>query len=339
MKILMAAFLMLFISSEHFARTDSKILPDSFSSAIVTLQAFDEKGVLLSQTLGFFVNDEADVITSYSILEGATRYKVITQDGKDFFVTKIVSDERQKNIVLLSTNAPQKTYPVIPINPFPVKPQEKALALVLSTNSKISSVEVIISKIQQDLYTDKLFFNSGFPVLPQGVLLVSKQGEFLGFGNWQDTDKNGFVVLAGVRLSTLVQGLIESRKFNDKIARLDTTTDTRKDDELTKIEGDIEGKAIKRVAPKYPKLAKSNRVQALIHVQINVDEQGNVFKAIGKIIHITTAENVADQTAEASGEVLKKAAIDAAYQWKFAPTIKDGKAIKVIGRLAFNFVH
>jgi hypothetical protein len=340
MKILMTTFLLLFNLSEHFAQTNSKTFPDSFSQPIVTLQAFDENGTLLRQTFGLFVNDEADVITNYSILEGAMRYKVITHDGKDFYVTKIVLDEQQKHIVLLSTNAPQKTYPIMQINKTTTKSQEKAFALVLGANSETSSVEVTISKIQKDLYTDKLFFDSEFPVSPQGALLVNQQGEFLGFGNWQNSDKNGFVALAGVGLPVIIQGLIESRKLNDKIARLDTAPDAHKDDEGSiKIEGEIEGKAIKRFAPKYPKLAKSNRIQALIHVQINVDEQGNVFKAVGKIKHLTKSENVSEQVAEESGEILKKAATEAAYKWRFTPTIQDGKPIKVIGWLAFNFVH
>ena len=81
-------------------------------------------------------------------------------------------------------------------------------------------------------------------------------------------------------------------------------------------------KAIKQVAPLYPSVAKSNGIRGQVEVAVEVDERGQVIKAV-----------------VVSGPTLLRVASEqAAKQWKFSQTLSaEGKPIKVSGVITFNF--
>jgi TonB family protein len=85
--------------------------------------------------------------------------------------------------------------------------------------------------------------------------------------------------------------------------------------------GMLEGSATRKVAPAYPPIAKAAKAQGSVQVNVTVDENGNVAAA------------------EAVGghPLLRDAAIEAAKQWQFKPTLVGGEAVKVQGILTFNF--
>jgi TonB family protein len=91
---------------------------------------------------------------------------------------------------------------------------------------------------------------------------------------------------------------------------------------IVRKQGDVlRGSAINLVEPAYPPLAKAARVSGSVVVEVTVDEQGNVI-ALRPV----------------SGHpLLRDAAVAAARQWKFTPTLLSGVAVKVIGTLTFNF--
>jgi Ca-activated chloride channel homolog len=81
-------------------------------------------------------------------------------------------------------------------------------------------------------------------------------------------------------------------------------------------------KLIKRVEPEYPEKAKRARVQGIVFLMIEVDEQGNVVEAELKRGH----------------PLLVKAAIEAVKKWKYQPTILNGAPVRVIAAVSINFV-
>ena len=87
--------------------------------------------------------------------------------------------------------------------------------------------------------------------------------------------------------------------------------------------GVVNGKAIKLVQPPYPPIAKAAHVSGQVTVEVFIDENGDVFFA-----------------AAVSGHpLLQAAAIGAARQSKFTPTISAGKPVKVTGVVVYNFVE
>lgn len=84
----------------------------------------------------------------------------------------------------------------------------------------------------------------------------------------------------------------------------------------------ITSKAISKPAPAYPTVAKAAGIQGSVSVQILIDEQGRVVSA---------------KASNGSG-MLMPAAVQAALQARFSPTLLNGRPVKVTGVITYNFV-
>jgi protein TonB len=84
----------------------------------------------------------------------------------------------------------------------------------------------------------------------------------------------------------------------------------------------ILSKTLSKPAPPYPLIAKETHTQGPVVVQIVIDEQGHVISA--KALN--------------GSPLLQAAAVQAAYQARFTPTILGGQAVKVTGSITYNFV-
>jgi TonB family protein len=85
--------------------------------------------------------------------------------------------------------------------------------------------------------------------------------------------------------------------------------------------GSLTDKGTSKIVPSYPQIAKSAGVSGLVRVKVVVDERGSVAS-------IAWIEGPM---------LLRQAAQDAARQWKFPPTIVDGRPVRVAGYIDFAF--
>jgi TonB family protein len=83
----------------------------------------------------------------------------------------------------------------------------------------------------------------------------------------------------------------------------------------------LQGMAIRRVEPSYPPMARAAKVGGQVVVEVTIDERGYVIAA----------------SPITGNPLLKDAATAAAMGWKFVATTFDGRPVKVIGTIAFNF--
>jgi len=86
-------------------------------------------------------------------------------------------------------------------------------------------------------------------------------------------------------------------------------------------EGVLQGGAISREVPRYPDIAKRAGIQGPVQVLVTIDETGRVIEA----------------TVVNGNPLLRQAALDAAWRWKFSPTMLSRVAVRVQGILTFNF--
>ena len=86
--------------------------------------------------------------------------------------------------------------------------------------------------------------------------------------------------------------------------------------------GILNEKAISKPQPPYPPAAKAARAQGSVSVDVTVDETGSVISA----------------EAVSGHPLLRAAAVAAAKQAKFSPTLVQGEPVKVSGLLTYNFV-
>ncbi|MCA1618831.1 MAG: TonB family protein [Acidobacteria bacterium] len=86
--------------------------------------------------------------------------------------------------------------------------------------------------------------------------------------------------------------------------------------------GELDDKVTANPVPAYPPLAKAARASGLVKVKVTVDETGRVISA----------------EAVSGHPLLREAAVAAARQARFSPTLVDGKPVKVDGVVSYNFV-
>jgi protein TonB len=86
-------------------------------------------------------------------------------------------------------------------------------------------------------------------------------------------------------------------------------------------EGVIKGSAIVRPEPIYPPLARTWRITGDVQIEITIGDDGNVIAA-----QILTGH-----------PLLQQAALSAARQWKFKPTLLNNSPVKVQGIITFRF--
>ena len=85
--------------------------------------------------------------------------------------------------------------------------------------------------------------------------------------------------------------------------------------------GVLNGKAISLPAPEYPAIARQAKVSGAVAVQVTIDENGSVISA----------------RAVSGHPLLQGAAVAAARQAKFSPTLLMGEPVKVNGVIVYNF--
>jgi TonB family protein len=92
--------------------------------------------------------------------------------------------------------------------------------------------------------------------------------------------------------------------------------------ESMRVGGNVqESKIIKRVEPVYPEPAKRARVEQIVMLEVNVDEEGIVSS-----VRVIRGHPLLDQ-----------AAIDAVKQWVYSPTLLNGEKIPVITTVTVVF--
>lgn len=84
----------------------------------------------------------------------------------------------------------------------------------------------------------------------------------------------------------------------------------------------LNSQAISLPKPPYPPMAKLTHVSGTVSVQVLLDETGKVISARAVAGHPT----------------LTHAAVEAAYQARFTPTVLNGTPVKVSGLITYNFI-
>lgn len=79
---------------------------------------------------------------------------------------------------------------------------------------------------------------------------------------------------------------------------------------------------IHRIEPQYPAIAKIARVSGTVELRAIIGRDGSV-SSIEVLI---------------GNPLLARAAVEAARQWRYRPTILDGEAVEVETRITVNFV-
>lgn len=83
--------------------------------ATVVILAYNKKGRLIDQGIGFIVDQSGDIITTKALFDEAPRAEVRTQDGKHHSIDKVIAGDRESDIIKISASMDKVSAPLPPI--------------------------------------------------------------------------------------------------------------------------------------------------------------------------------------------------------------------------------
>jgi TonB family protein len=280
-------------------QVDLLAIARKIESSVVSVVAYDKDGKVLQRSTGFFASDIGDVLTRGRTLPAGTRrVDVTTIDGKIYPITAIAVDYKEIDVVRLWARIYEK---VKPLEAATLAPQVGDRVVVISMPQPDSKqvVEGTISGIEE-LETGRVIQVSAIlPAGSSGSPVVNSRGEVIGVALYLGPDRVAFSANGWDKVRGWANALLPGANSIKTVV----------------------GDAVKRVTPIYPPKARASRITGTVFVQIIIDKTGKVRAA----------------RAISGPAELRDAAVAAAYQWKFEPTVRGGVPIEVMGTVNFNF--
>ena len=131
---LIGMFLFLFFLLNVYPVLGQENLPvliKQVEPSIVVILTYNREGKILGQGTGFFINKEGDVITNYHVLQEASRAVIKKNDGKEYPVEKIMSEDKAGDLIQVSVNIPEKA--VHPLSIITTLPEVGERIIVIGT--------------------------------------------------------------------------------------------------------------------------------------------------------------------------------------------------------------
>ena len=327
--ILVAVF---FSLSPQQARDSAKPnLKDILRASVVSVISYDAGGNILVRGSGFFVSESGEVLTRKSLIPpDAGRTEVVTTDAKTYRVTGILATDDKIDLVRVALEA---TPPgARPLAKATFSPQFGDRVFVISRGEADSTLTDGVVTEQPNRIFDKTFVVTISTDTPpsSGSPVFNSRGEVVGVAMSAKDSQRSFPANALQTDSPLYPVGATFQPTGD-IKEESPPALVRRSDQF------FQGSAITRVAPAYPAIAKRERVDGMIVVQVLVGENGEVLSA--EVIKAQLRRHIGkeDEIPIAAEQALKVASVEAVRQWKFTPTILGGKPIKVLGTLTLNF--
>lgn len=153
LKVILVQFslglLTVFCVNESNAEVDLSELVKRIQPSVATIIAYDEKGEVLKQGSGFFINEEGDLITNFHVLSGAFTAAAKTQNGKTYDIITIVGESRELDLIRLTADIPKSA--VSPLKLTEAKPRVAERVVVIGSPLGLEQTvsEGIVSAIRE----------------------------------------------------------------------------------------------------------------------------------------------------------------------------------------------
>jgi tetratricopeptide (TPR) repeat protein len=162
--------------------------------SIVSILIINREGKVSGQGSGFFVNREGDIITSRHVLEGAGRSNVITSEGKELPIKKVVAEDPDGDLIQVSVALEGER--VQPLSISPTLPETGERVIVIGTPLGLEKTvsDGIVSAVRDVPGFGKIIQVTA-PISPgsSGSPVVNMKGEVVGVAT--------FFVIAGQNLN------------------------------------------------------------------------------------------------------------------------------------------
>jgi prefoldin subunit 5 len=189
------------LAQENLPSIIKKIQP-----SVVTILTYDEKGKGLMQGSGFFVGQDGDIITSRHVLQGAGSAYVKTAQGKVYPVTRLVVEDKEGDLILISVNISHDTVQPLSLSASIPEVGERVLVIGSPLGLEKTVSDGIVSAVRDIPEFGKIIQITA-PISPgsSGSPLVNMKGEVIGVAALQKVGgQNLNFAISGVRVARLV---------------------------------------------------------------------------------------------------------------------------------------
>ncbi|MDD2436283.1 MAG: tetratricopeptide repeat protein [Massilibacteroides sp.] len=198
-KLILSFLLILSPLNMLFAQGKAPKWMNKSRNAVVTITTFDKDNRQLHSGTGFFISENGEVLTAYSILKGAARAQVTDMDGQNYPIERLWGADELYDVVRIQASIPKKVA-YFPLAQEPVAIGSQVYLMLFSTEKKPVFKEgqiVEVSKLK-DPYA---YYKVSFPLSLGEVNspLVLATGEVLGLAQEDASGKNeqSYAVSAG----------------------------------------------------------------------------------------------------------------------------------------------
>ncbi len=94
-------FSVIFCSILFYTTSNAQDLDSLLKAATVTIITYDADGAALSKGCGFFINANAEIVTSRHVIAGSNLAKILTSNGKEYNVLGIVAEDKKGDLIKL----------------------------------------------------------------------------------------------------------------------------------------------------------------------------------------------------------------------------------------------
>lgn len=176
------------------AQTCSTVVIDSLKSNSVTIITYDSLDNPNALGCGFFIGGQGDVITSRHVIKEAHRVDVKTSDGRLWPVKGVVAEDRQADLIRLSSEVPpQETHP-LPIAETAPSLGDYAVVTGPQVEGSKSSKQLLEGKViaVREIKGFGTLLEISTPVSPgfSGSPVANSEGEVIGITTFQLTGKD-----------------------------------------------------------------------------------------------------------------------------------------------------
>jgi TonB family protein len=329
------------VQASHLSNAKTLRQSEPLKAAIVTVTGVDQKGQAIAPGKGFFVTEYL-LATDYLVMKDALQIYVQIA-GQETLEARVVGVDERRTIALLGVSGLRAT----PLQTAcPTQPAVGQKYNLMNRPEQLSLAA--LSKTRKVNGKDYFQLNTALKAEMSGSPLLTQQGEVAGIVvKSAPTEQTISLVVPVSYLSSL---LLSRRPCESDKPPLQSSggvpggvpggipgafpggvrggvvggvesNDSTSATVVRKAGSVLAGSAIRRAEPLYPPLAKAARVSGAVVVEATVDEEGDVLSARALSGH----------------PLLRDTAVAAARGWKFTATTLDGKPVKVVGTITFNF--
>ncbi|HUL30325.1 MAG TPA: tetratricopeptide repeat-containing serine protease family protein [Thermodesulfobacteriota bacterium] len=195
-----AAFLSLVLfASPLMSQENLPVLIKKVESSIVVIVTYGKEGNMLSQGTGFFVDQEGDVITNFHVLQEASRAAIIPTDGKEYPIRKVLAEDKEGDLVRVSTEVPKDLIKPLPISTLVPEVGERVIVIGTPLGLDKTVSDGIVSAVR-DIPAFGKIIQLTAPISPgsSGSPVINMKGQVIGIAT--------FFVVAGQNLNFAIPG-------------------------------------------------------------------------------------------------------------------------------------